>query len=180
MDAETVRNIEFSRSLRGYNITEVDLFLEKMESAFARRDLEAETLQKKIRDLTENKENQAEKIRELGASLNASEKEKTELVQQLEESQKAEKTLQETVRQLQDSLEEVKARLEAAEKSVANAKKEKEKPSAPSVPAEKKSQTASNGKASREVLQKKLKDAGSSARDSLKQLANNLKERSKK
>ena len=105
MDAETVRNIEFSRSLRGYNITEVDLFLEKMESAFARRDLEAETLQKKIRDLTENKENQAEKIRKLGASLNASEKEKTELVQQLEESQKAEKTLQETVRQLQDSLE---------------------------------------------------------------------------
>ena len=151
-----------------------------MESAFARRDLEAETLQKKIRDLTENKENQAEKIRELGASLNASEIEKTELVQQLEESQKAEKTLQETVRQLQDSLEEVKARLEAAEKSVSNAKKEKDKPSAPSVPAEKKSQTASNGKASREVLRKKLQDAGSSARDSLKQLANNLKERSKK
>lgn len=89
MDAETVRNIEFSRSLRGYNITEVDFFLEKMESAFARRDLETETLQKKIRDLTENKENQAEKIRELAASLNSMEDEKNGLAQELEETRKA-------------------------------------------------------------------------------------------
>ena len=31
MDADIVREIEFSRSLRGYNTAEVDAFLERME-----------------------------------------------------------------------------------------------------------------------------------------------------
>ena len=31
MDADIVREVEFSRGLRGYNVAEVDSFLERME-----------------------------------------------------------------------------------------------------------------------------------------------------
>ena len=175
MDAETVRNIEFSRSLRGYNITEVDLFLEKMESAFARRDLETETLQKKIRDLTENKENQAEKIRELAASLNSMEDEKNGLAQELEETRKALEQMKEETQALRASLEDANGRLAAAQKKTAAS--EKEKPQTHAVQTEKGMPDEKNH---RDAIQKKLQEAGNTARDSLRQLDKNLKERPKK
>ena len=52
MDADIVREIEFSRSLRGYNTAEVDAFLERMEGMFRRRDLEQENLEKKLQGLS--------------------------------------------------------------------------------------------------------------------------------
>lgn len=179
MDAEMVRDVEFSRSLRGYNISEVDLFLEKMESAFARRDLETETLQNKIRDLTENKENQAEKIRELAGNLNSVEQEKKELLQKLEDVQKALEQREAEAAALRSSLEEANSRLEAAEKNAAALKKEKPAVHA-SHPAKQSVKSAPEEKNSRDSIQKKILEAGTSAKGSLKQLAKNLKERPRK
>lgn len=48
MDADIVREVEFSRTLRGYNMAEVDAFLEKMEGMFRRRDLEQENAEKRL------------------------------------------------------------------------------------------------------------------------------------
>ena len=48
MDADIVREVEFSRSLRGYNMAEVDSFLEQMEGMFRRRDLEQENTEKRL------------------------------------------------------------------------------------------------------------------------------------
>lgn len=48
MDADIVREVEFSRTLRGYNMAEVDAFLEKMEGMFRRRELEQENAEKRL------------------------------------------------------------------------------------------------------------------------------------
>ena len=42
MDADMVREVEFGRKIRGYDMAEVDAFLEKMERTFRRKDLEQE------------------------------------------------------------------------------------------------------------------------------------------
>ena len=48
MDADIVREVEFSRGLRGYNVAEVDSFLERMEGMLRRRDLELETCKRRL------------------------------------------------------------------------------------------------------------------------------------
>ena len=52
MDADMVREVEFGRKIRGYDMAEVDAFLEKMERTFRRKDLEQENLQHKLEELT--------------------------------------------------------------------------------------------------------------------------------
>ena len=52
MDADMVREVEFGRKMRGYDMAEVDAFLEKMERTFRRKDLEQENLQHKLEELT--------------------------------------------------------------------------------------------------------------------------------
>ena len=62
MDADIVKEVEFSRKMRGYDMGEVDSFLEKIEAMLRRRDLEAENLQHKLEELDGAREAQAEKI----------------------------------------------------------------------------------------------------------------------
>lgn len=69
MDADIVREVEFSRSLRGYNTAEVDSFLERMEGMFRRRDLEQENLEKKLQDQVQASREQEDKIRLLAVEL---------------------------------------------------------------------------------------------------------------
>ena len=75
MDADIVREVEFSRGLRGYNVAEVDSFLERMEGMLRRRDLELENLEKKVEELTRDKEGQTENIRFLAVSLESAQQE---------------------------------------------------------------------------------------------------------
>ena len=51
MDADIVKEVEFSRRMRGYDMGEVDAFLEKIEAMLRRRDLETENLQHKLEEL---------------------------------------------------------------------------------------------------------------------------------
>ena len=69
MDADIVREIEFSRSLRGYNTAEVDAFLERMEGMFRRRDLEQENLEKKLQEQTQRGTEQENRISFLAAKV---------------------------------------------------------------------------------------------------------------
>ena len=69
MDADIVREIEFSRSLRGYNTAEVDAFLERMEGMFRRRDLEQENLEKKLQEQSQRGTEQENRISFLAAKV---------------------------------------------------------------------------------------------------------------
>ena len=162
MDADIVREIEFSRSLRGYNIAEVDSFLERIEGMLRRRDLEQENLQKKVDELEKEKDAQQERIRFLAVSLENAQ-------------QEAEKAAQELV--------QVKQALEASQTELAQAKKSQAAAQSEAVDAEQRCQVLEQSLTvqpkvtapTREELQKRLSGVGTAARDTWKQLSRNLK-----
>ena len=89
MDADIVREVEFSRSLRGYNMAEVDSFLEQMEGMFRRRDLEQENTEKRLqRELQENAD-QARQLALLTAELEDVRRESQTLETQLTQTREA-------------------------------------------------------------------------------------------
>ena len=69
MDADIVREVEFSRTLRGYNMAEVDAFLEKMEGMFRRRDLEQENAEKRLQQEIQKGSVQEQQLALLRAEL---------------------------------------------------------------------------------------------------------------
>ena len=62
MDADIVKEVEFSRKMRGYDMGEVDAFLEKIEAMLRRRDLENENLQHRLEELDGAREAQSETL----------------------------------------------------------------------------------------------------------------------
>ena len=99
MDADIVREIEFSRSLRGYNTAEVDAFLERMEGMFRRRDLEQENLEKKLQEQSQRGTEQENRISFLAAKV--------------EEGQQEAETLRAELANVQTALEAERPRLRA-------------------------------------------------------------------
>lgn len=161
MDADIVREVEFSRGLRGYNVAEVDSFLERIEGMLRRRDLEMENLQKRVDELTQLKDAQAEKVRFLAVTLEATQQELTSAKAALEEKTAEEETLR---RELQEA---------RASQAVAQSE---------AVDAEQRCQVLEQSltvqqkpAVRREELQKRLSDVGTVAKDSWKQLSKNLK-----
>ena len=162
MDADIVREIEFSRSLRGYNIAEVDSFLERIEGMLRRRDLEQENLQKRVDELDKEKDDQQERVRFLAVSLESAQQEREQTKKTLETSQA--------------ELEQLRQELAQAKKSQAAAQSE-------AVDAEQRCQVLEQSLTvqpkvtapTREELQKRLSGVGTAARDTWKQLSRNLK-----
>lgn len=157
MDADIVREVEFSRGLRGYNVAEVDSFLERMEGMLRRRDLELENLEKKVEELTREKNGQTENIRFLAVSLESTQRELAEAKAALEEkTQEAEDLRQELAAMAQAEALEAEQRCQAAEQSLTVQPRQK---------------NVSN----REELQKRLTEVGNVAKDSWKAFSQNIK-----
>ena len=161
MDADIVREVEFSRGLRGYNVAEVDSFLERMEGMLRRRDLELENLQKKVDELTRLKDAQAEKVRFLAISLESAQQELAAAKAALEEKTSQEEALRGELEQVRSSQAvaqsealDAEQRCQVLEQSLAVQQKPVDR---------------------REELQKRLSGVGSAAKDSWKQLSKNLK-----
>lgn len=157
MDADIVREVEFSRGLRGYNVAEVDSFLERMEGMLRRRDLELENLEKKVEELTREKNGQTENIRFLAVSLESTQRELAEAKAALEEkTQEAEDLRQELAAMAQAEALEAEQRCQTAEQSLTVQPRQKNVPN-------------------REELQKRLTEVGNVAKDSWKAFSQNIK-----
>ena len=157
MDADIVREVEFSRGLRGYNVAEVDSFLERMEGMLRRRDLELENLEKKVEELTREKDGQTENIRFLAVSLESTQRELAEAKAALEEkTQEAEDLRQELAAMARAEALEAEQRCQAAEQSLTVQPRQKNVPN-------------------REELQKRLTEVGNVAKDSWKAFSQNIK-----
>ena len=89
MDADMVREVEFGRKIRGYDMAEVDAFLEKMERTFRRKDLEQENLQHKLEELTGARDAQGEKLETLNASISSLREENAQLKAQLDQERQS-------------------------------------------------------------------------------------------
>lgn len=157
MDADIVREVEFSRGLRGYNVAEVDSFLERMEGMLRRRDLELENLEKKVEELTREKNGQTENIRFLAVSLESTQRELAEAKAALEEkTQEAEDLRQELAAMARAEALEAERRCQTVEQSLTV------QPRLKNVP-------------NREELQKRLTEVGNVAKDSWKAFSQNIK-----
>ena len=111
MDADMVREVEFGRKLRGYDMAEVDAFLEKVESTLRRRDLEQENLQHKLEELTGARDAQGEKLEALNLSLSRLREENAQLTAQLAQEKQ---TAAQRNEQLQAELAQVRSSLAIA------------------------------------------------------------------
>lgn len=157
MDADIVREVEFSRGLRGYNVAEVDSFLERMEGMLRRRDLELENLEKKVEELTQEKNGQTENIRFLAVSLESTQRELAEAKAALEEkTQEAEDLRQELAAMARAEALEAERRCQTVEQSLTVQPRQKNVPN-------------------REELQKRLTEVGNVAKDSWKAFSQNIK-----
>ena len=104
MDADMVREVEFGRKMRGYDMAEVDAFLEKMERTFRRKDLEQENLQHKLEELTGARDAQGEKLETLNASISSLREENAQLKAQLDQERQSAAKRNEQLQQLQAEL----------------------------------------------------------------------------
>lgn len=157
MDADIVREVEFSRGLRGYNVAEVDSFLERMEGMLRRRDLELENLEKKVEELTRDKEGQTENIRFLAVSLESAQQELEKTKAALEEKNRETVDLrQELAAMAKAEALEAEQRCQAAQQSLTVQPRQKNAPN-------------------REELQKRLTEVGNVAKDSWKAFSQNIK-----
>lgn len=152
MDADIVREVEFSRSLRGYNTAEVDSFLERMEGMFRRRDLEQENLEKKLQDQTQLTRAQEDKVRLLAVELERMQQEMDALRDQLTKADAA--------------LDGQKAQNAKLNDALAAARSE-------AVQAEERCKVLE--KTLEAQPQRKLSDVGAAAKDSLKKLSGSLR-----
>ena len=114
MDADMVREVEFGRKMRGYDMAEVDAFLEKMERTFRRKDLEQENLQHKLEELTGARDAQGEKLETLNASISSLREENAQLKAQLDQERKSAAKRNEQLQQLQAELASARSSLAVA------------------------------------------------------------------
>lgn len=121
MDADTVREVEFGRKMRGYDMAEVDAFLEQMEEAFRRRDLETEKLQHKLEELTGARDAQGEKLETLNRTLSGLREENARLESMLQQTQQELTTRNIQLQQLQSELAQTKSSLAVARSETINA-----------------------------------------------------------
>ena len=114
MDADIVREVEFGRKLRGYDMAEVDAFLEKVETMLRRRDLEQENLQHKLEELTGARDAQGEKLEALNLSLSRLREENAQLTAQLAHEKQSAAQRNEQLQQLQAELAQARSSLAVA------------------------------------------------------------------
>lgn len=152
MDADIVREVEFSRSLRGYNTAEVDSFLERMEGMFRRRDLEQENLEKKLQDQTQLTQAQEDKVRLLAVEL--------------ERMQQEMDALREKLTQADAALDGQKTQNAKLNDALAAARSE-------AVQAEQRCKVLE--KTLEAQPQRRLSDVGAAAKDSLRKLSGSLR-----
>ena len=169
MDADIVKEVEFSRKMRGYDMGEVDAFLEKIEAMLRRRYLETENLQHKLKELDGAREAQTEKLSILNGQVLLAQEENQRLTAKIEE--------------LQKELEEKEAWIETLEGSLTNTRTNLAAARSETLAAEDRAKTLENAARKqnhREELQKRLTNAGSAAVDSLKQVSRSIKSLKKK
>ena len=152
MDADIVREVEFSRSLRGYNTAEVDSFLERMEGMFRRRDLEQENLEKKLQDQTQLTQAQEDKVRLMAVELERMQQEMDALREKLTQADAALDGQRTQNAKLNDAL--AAARSEAVQAEQRCKVLEKTLEAQP---------------------QRRLSDVGAAAKDSLRKLSGSLR-----
>lgn len=114
MDADMVRDVEFGRKMRGYDMAEVDAFLEKMERTFRRKDLEQENLQHKLEELTGARDAQGEKLDALNASISSLREENAQLKAQLDQERQSAAKRNEQIQELQAELASARSSLAVA------------------------------------------------------------------
>ncbi len=114
MDADIVREVEFGRKLRGYDMAEVDAFLEKVESMLRRQDLEQENLQHRLEELTGARDAQGEKLEALNTSLGSLREENAQLKAQLDQQKQIAARQNEQLQQLQAELAQARSSLAVA------------------------------------------------------------------
>lgn len=168
MDADIVKEVEFSRKMRGYDMGEVDSFLEKIEAMLRRRDLEAEKLQHKLEELDGAREAQAEKISILNGQV---------LLTQEENDR-----LKGRVADLEKELAEKEAQLKALEGNLTSTRTNLAAAQSEALSAESRARSLEDAAAhtGQTRLQKQLVGVGTAAVDSLKQVSKTLKSLKKK
>ena len=159
MDADIVREVEFSRSLRGYNMAEVDSFLEQMEGMFRRRDLEQENAEKRLQQALRENADQARQLALLTAELEDVRRESQTLETQLTQTREALRAEELRSSQLNAELERTHSALAAAQ--------------ADAVQAEQRSRTLE--KSLEAQPQNRLAEVGAAAKDSLKKFSDTLR-----
>ena len=170
MDADTVKQVEFSRKMRGYDMGQVDAFLEDLEATLRRQSLERESMQHRLDELSGARDAQSEKLSILNGQLLLTKEENQHLT--------------ERVAQLEKELEEKNARIAELEKENVRAVQERAKqaeslPKPPAVlpPWE---EPVEENRFSLENLHKHLHGVGNAAKDSFLQVSKNLKNRKNK
>ena len=168
MDADIVREIEFTRGLRGYNVAEVDSFLERIEGMLRRRDLELENLQKKVQELTAEKAEQTERFEILSVTLGNAQQEEQALRQELEQTMTQLEAQKAEADRLRQELEQTRSSLAVAQAEAVGSEQRCQV-------LEQSLTTTKQTAPSREELQKRLAGVGAAAKDSWKQISKNLK-----
>lgn len=167
MDADIVRDVEFGRKMRGYDMGEVDAFLEKMEAMIRRKDLENENLQHKLEELTGARDAQGEKLEALNWSLSQLRTENAGLTQALQQAREQLTQRDIQIQQLQADLAQTKSSLAIARTETINAE---DKCAALAVAAQEK--PAEEKQARKLDLTQSLKNAGSAAKKMTESLRN--------
>lgn len=163
MDADKVKLVEFSRRVRGYDVGQVDAFLEEMETTLRRGRLELENLQHKLDELSGARDAQSEKLSILNGQILLVKEENQHLV--------------ERIAQLEKELEEKNTRIAELEKQPepdVPAPPAQEKPVEPARPSDGAlppwEEPVDNKVISLENVQKRLRDVGNVAKDSFGRL----------
>ena len=115
MDADIVKEVEFSRKMRGYDMGEVDAFLEKIEAMLRRRDLENENLQHRLEELDGAREAQSEKLSILNGQVLLAQEENQRLTAKIDELQKELEEKEAWIETLEGSLTSTRTNLAAAQ-----------------------------------------------------------------
>lgn len=174
MDADKVKRVEFSRRLRGYDVGQVDAFLDEVEVSLRRGRLEQENLQHKLEELSGARDAQSEMLSVLNGQILLAQEESQRLTERVAQ---LEKELEEKNARIAE-LEEQNTRAGQREKSAQPAKPEGEMLPSPELPPWE--EPVDKKAISLEQLQKHLRDVGTAAKDSFLQASQTLKNRKKK
>ena len=161
MDADIVREIEFSRSLRGYNTAEVDSFLERMEGMFRRRDLEQENLETKLREQSQRSTEQENRISFLAAKV--------------EDGQQEAEALRAELAKVQAALDAEKAQTLSLNEALAAARAEALQAEERCKVLEKTLEAKPKIQLQPQIRGQRLAEVGAAAKDSLKKLSGSLR-----
>ena len=166
MDADIVREVEFSRSLRGYNMAEVDAFLEQMEGMFRRRDLEQENAEKKLQQELQKGTEQAARLADQAQQLAL-------LTAELEEARKQTQDAQSQLSQAQEELDAERDRSKALQAELEHMRSALAAAQADAFQADQRSKVLE--KSLEAQPQNRLAEVGAAAKDSLRKLSGTLR-----